>query len=1633
MKTKLLLLTLLVSAFSWGQILTFDFASLAGNEATAVSNSNDVNLTTSTISRGAGITASANGGRFNAIDWAVTSIANAVTGNDYMEFTITPDLGYQFSVSSIYIQLQRSATGPRGIALRNSLDGYAANLDVEYAIVDNTSTQNFTFTFAQADSTVPVTYRVYMYAEATSGSGGIGDGTGNDIVVNGLVSSAGGCTDPVPQATDIVISNPTTTGYTISWTAGSPSSGTMVVMRPTLGSPALVAPVSGTTYTGNSNYALAPELVLGSSNYVVYKGTGTSVNVTGLGVGASYIITIYSYNSPNCYSSTPPESLTRYTLVAEPNIQATGATSCGANTLSSVTINFPRADLVPILNCNGYLILMREGAAPTAAGLVDGEFYANNSVVGNATVVAYINNTTTSRNIAGLNAGSTYYFLLVPYGGSTTIKENLNYKTNGTPLGLNCATVANQEINVRGIVGTNPTIPDGDTTPQGTDNTLFATVGVGSSQDKVFRIENTGNLDLTISGITFTGVAATNFSVQGGLTYPFTIAGGTFFDFTVRFAPTVGGVRAATLNIANNDASENPYNFAIQGTGTVTPLVDMNITGNGNTIPDNSIYPTGVNHTAFGVATVGVTTVVRTFTIQNLGSSLLTILGTPLVSISGPHASMFTVTALPSASIAGSASTTFQVTFNPTSLGAKNATISIFSNDSDENPYNFNISGNAKGSNNMYVYGNGNDVLKGSVTTSATNLTDFGPVAITTGVKQNTFIITNLSGGTRYISSVTISGADAAMFSVVSNPTINGLGDGNSTSFTLNFTPTSIGVKNATITFNTFTDSGLSIPEPIDPVFTFAVSGLGTNYVNCANGPVETIRIQDFEAAPATPTWTYTKTYTSDTANNGIEFIGGGTYDNGSGAKNAFIGARSYQFRGYADAGESSSNSFYQSATLNFTAVNTTAYKNINFSMNVGAFRTGTTQGLDVNDFIQVQTSVDGGVNWSTEAVLRGFSNSRWDFAATGVFNAYYTGINTGATVDTRAGNAELANGYATYYVKNLPAYSGLLIRVTLYVDRDTEIWAIDNVKLEGQQPVTSTWTLGSWNPSPPTSSTTAIINGNFNTATDGNFNSCNCEIKNGYTVIVANPDDYIEVQTDLTIGTGSTLEVRDDASLVMKNDYGVITNNGTVRMIRETSPFKKFDYVYWSSPLTNANLATTFAGWRLDYSFQFVTPNFEDLLTINNLGVVTAGSDTFDDYAPWAWQPYTGVMTPGKGYAIMAPTTGTFPRTESRTFTGIGIFNKFNNGIITVPLALSANASVTTDDYNLVGNPYPSAIFANDFINANLPNISGTIYFWTHNSAISSGNPGNSGLNHTTNDYAMYNLTGSVATSTACLSCSTAPTGYIPSGQGFLVEAENDVTSVVFNNSMRSNTYINNDFYRSSTPSTTGPTVGETYNRIWLNFSNSVGMFSQQLIGYFNSATNGYDKGYDGRHHNALNYVNFYSLIGTDMYRIQGRAAFTESDEVPLCYTTAVAGTFTISSPQQEGVLAEIPVYLEDKATGIIHNLKMSPYTFDTAVGTFDDRFVLRYTNTTLGAPDFEAISSQVVAFGSDGVISIQSGAESIASVTVFDMLGRTLLTKSGLAIQEISFVNPSKSTEALLLKITLQNGQVVTRKMVF
>jgi len=115
------------------------------------------------------------------------------------------------------------------------------------------------------------------------------------------------------------------------------------------------------------------------------------------------------------------------------------------------------------------------------------------------------------------------------------------------------------------ILGNGKCIADGDNTPRTQDYTNF---GSGSLITRTFNIKNTGNATLSIYGVSISGTDASQFSVVSAPAS--TLAAGATTPFSVRFSPTSGGVKKATINVSNNDGDEGEYDFAIQATSTVT-------------------------------------------------------------------------------------------------------------------------------------------------------------------------------------------------------------------------------------------------------------------------------------------------------------------------------------------------------------------------------------------------------------------------------------------------------------------------------------------------------------------------------------------------------------------------------------------------------------------------------------------------------------------------------------------------------------------------------------------------------------------------------------------------------------------------------------------------------------------------------------------------------------------------------------------------------------------------------------------------------------------------------------------------------------------------------------------------------
>ncbi len=534
---------------------------------------------------------------------------------------------------------------------------------------------------------------------------------------------------------------------------------------------------------------------------------------------------------------------------------------------------------------------------------------------------------------------------------------------------------------------------------------------------------------------------------------------------------------------------------------------------------------------------------------------------------------------------------------------------------------------------------------------------------------------------------------------------------------------------------------------------------------------------------------------------------------------------------------------------------------------------------------------------------------------------------------------------------------------------------------------VTKVWS-GSWTPAgTPVSTDTVVINTNYS---GGGFSGCTCKVNAG--TVVFNTGETLSLTNELTVSGGS-VTFNDGASLVQTNN---VTNVGNITYVRNSQPCYKYDYTYWSTPVTSTTLGA-------------VSP-------------ITSW-DGFFAYNPaitnWQLMPSTTTMGIGKGYIIRVPDVGFNPSPGvplNHTLNFIGVPN---NGTYTTPIAGGAN------ELNLIGNPYPSAISAASFVTdvANSSVVDATLYFWTHNTPMSGGI-------YTSNDYAVWNILGGVATHPATNSGvnNTTPNGYINSGQGFFIKGLS-AGNATFKNSMRVSGN-NSQFFKSATASAAS-TSAPASSRIWLDILNPEAQaFKEMLVGYVEGGTSGMDRGFDSEMVDIGNTIALYTMVADKKLTIQGVGLpFTESDMIPLGFKSTVDGTQTISLANVDGLFENQALYLEDKTLNIIQDLKQGNYTFTSLAGTFEDRFVLRFTNTALGVPTFSE-GSVVVYKNLDG-IHINSGVTQMKKVVIFDVTGRVIASRSNLNSNETLFTNITASSQLLLVQITSEDGVTITKKI--
>ncbi|WP_046743271.1 GEVED domain-containing protein [Kordia zhangzhouensis] len=447
------------------------------------------------------------------------------------------------------------------------------------------------------------------------------------------------------------------------------------------------------------------------------------------------------------------------------------------------------------------------------------------------------------------------------------------------------------------------------------------------------------------------------------------------------------------------------------------------------------------------------------------------------------------------------------------------------------------------------------------------------------------------------------------------------------------------------------------------------------------------------------------------------------------------------------------------------------------------------------------------------------------------------------------------------------------------------------------------------------------------------------------------------------------------------------VTSAGTVERDQQGTA-NRFTYNYWSSPVSLVNTTAN----NQTYTLQDVlldgttvatpgavawTTNADGLtspFTISTRWIYKFVNGGDEDYDAWLLTRNTGNINPGEGYTMKGVSLGDEKEEQNYVFRG-----KPNNGVITVgPLG--------DDNLYLVGNPYPSSIDADEFINDNLANdaTSGTLYFWEH------WGGGTHVLLDYQGGYATYTLGGgtpamSHPTVDQTGSGTETPKRYIPVGQGFFVQGDNNAgngtsATVEFNNSQRIYVpeYIGSfefsTFMRSGNSDDVGlipnpanaestatesdsetetvPTTEEEIyeylgipkdnrKKIRLGYTNPAGFHRQLLVTFDRRTTDGIDRGFDGESI-GVTANDMYWFLENEKYVIQAVSSLHDAREFPLGIVSENSGGGIITLDGLENIDNSVNIYIKNNHTGTTHDLRASDFQISVPAGETNDKYSL-------------------------------------------------------------------------------------------
>lgn len=910
-----------------------------------------------------------------------------------------------------------------------------------------------------------------------------------------------------------------------------------------------------------------------------------------------------------------------------------------------------------------------------------------------------------------------------------------------------------------------------------------------------------------------------------------------------------------------------------------------------------------------------------------------------------------------------------------------------------------------KGTPNISVFANGNTntPLPHNADASIAYNTDFGNAVTVGGSPQQSsfFRIRNLVSNTTgapdlTLNSISVTGTHASDFEIFSQPsfpsTIQPTTNASTTTagyyrqFRVRFTPTGDGLRTAEIHIRS---NGNQDPYIIKVMGQGASCSLFTTpYV-----------VNEFNPLVSNPT------LPSDINSSWI--ISGTASGNSLYPRSPNIISLPTYSPGAPNDNESSWITRNETRTVEFGGVNgidVSGLKDVSIAFNVGAYSNSIIgQGPNQDDNIILE--VEHNNSWSEVLRLRGYtpflSDNRYLIGNPLNGNNYaertYTG---GPRQDIQNSNN---NKYQTIRL-NIPQSkiagdSTLKFRIKTTTGSNSRIWIIDNVRIDVKNSEFTERTASGWTNGLPNSNKRMIIPSGrtYDVPQATGLEVCECEVKSGGRLNVgaeSNPT-FLQVKGKIIVEEGGILEVRTNSNLVQIEDDAV--NSGNIKVNRYVTNIKnvlpnQMDYIYWSSPVSGQQLKDFSPGTPDNRFYRYEESN-DYFYPVNHLS-------NFEF---------------GKGYAIRAEAGLSNPYNKTYEFIGTP-----QNGTQYDTESLKFIKSAGGNGYNLIGNPYPSNIDGDAFLNANSANIYTSIYFWHNNTTNEHDQQQGSG--YYGNHYSVYNGTGGNP-GTYETGNTVDTDGVIKSGQGFIVQVkpEGDDQSVVFNNSMRL-TANDGTFYQKMADK----------DRFWITHTNYSGLVNTILVGYIPGATDGLELDFDAPLFSEGSDA-IYTLINEEKMITQGlEYPWNINDVIPVGVKHFSDSKYIIALHEKEGIFNGQKIYLKDKYLNIIHNLTQGYYEYEGLEGTFNDRFEIVFKKASFTQTAIENPINKIDIYKIDHHILISSSIDNIIDVEVFNLSGWSIYKKSDVNTKKFKIPLSTFAKQIIIVNVKTETGEIVSKKFI-